>query len=446
MSLCEQLGTVTEYFLLRTYLSTQSASSSLFSHLTCSRPKQTKGTQPGLGNLQRIHWRAKPHEALDAEPANNFVLSHQEWVQPGWVLKDNVSLFGISGDGATVTFTVTEPKVDVYSSDHGPFMYITQYKLATHLVTMDITTFTQLADSIAHQDVKVILVANTGRCGSTLLAQMFEAVEGTRVLSEPHSLLDVLYLHNRKKVDDKVYKHLVKSIMKVHIECARQRTEETNTLVFKPVFKCTPQIKLMADGFPGTSVLFLYRDVSETVVSFQRVMAAFTTLARFFTTDQEMALWWVEDLPLPLPHSSYKWSRDPEMLEQLSMASAMALNYCCTAVCVRDYIKQGLGISCLDYKDLVTRPSEAWSALASYCGLDPTSAKPLEAHKKDSQRGAFLSRGVLRPAGKVDKEETWHKDLTRFLEAFDMTAEMEFLPNLLSTSDQPTHVLDLEND
>lgn len=32
---------------------------------------------------------------------------------------------------------------------------------------------------------------------------------------------------------------------------------------------------------------------------------------------------------------------------------------------------------------------------------------------RDSQRGAFLSRGVLRPAGKVDKEETWHKDLTR---------------------------------
>ena len=39
-------------------------------------------------------------------------------------------------------------------------------------------------------------------------------------------------------------------------------------------------------SFPGTSVLFLYRNVKETVVSFQRVMAAFTTLARFFTNDQ----------------------------------------------------------------------------------------------------------------------------------------------------------------
>ena len=47
-------------------------------------------------------------------------------------------------------------KVDVYNSDHGPFLYITQYKLATHLVTMDIETFTQLAESLPTQDIKVL--------------------------------------------------------------------------------------------------------------------------------------------------------------------------------------------------------------------------------------------------------------------------------------------------
>ena len=90
------------------------------------------------------------------------------------------------------------------------------------------------------------------------------------------------------------------------------------------------------------------------------------------------------------------------------MPAAMALNYCCTAACVRDYIKQGLNISCLDYKycyfcvitnfgeekntlfrDLVARPEEAWASLASYCGLDPTNAKPLEAHKKFVSVNAF---------------------------------------------------------
>ena len=85
-------------------------------------------------------------------------------------------------------------------------------------------------------------------------------------------------------------------------------------------------------------------------------------------TLQEMNQWWVEDLPLPLPHTTYRWARDHDMLvrrspiklrvkpnsnpsqDQLSMPAAMALNYCCTAACVRDYIKQGLNISCLDYK------------------------------------------------------------------------------------------------
>ena len=117
-----------------------------------------------------------------------------------------------------------------------------------------------------------------------------------------------------------------------------------------------------------------------------------------------------------------KRSEQIEFLQdQLSMPAAMALNYCCTAVCVRDYIKQGLNISCLDYRcsflfstvcillitrkdrtdnpsslqlvlatdlkletfrDLVARPEEAWASLASYCGLDPNNVKPLEAHKK----------------------------------------------------------------
>ena len=45
------------------------------------------GTRPGFGNLQRIYWRAKPHEAVDAYPETNFVLGHEQWVPKEWVLK-----------------------------------------------------------------------------------------------------------------------------------------------------------------------------------------------------------------------------------------------------------------------------------------------------------------------------------------------------------------------
>ena len=109
--------------------------------------------------------------------------------------QETVSLFGVSKDGSYVSFIMTRSDMDVYSSDEGPFMYITQFKLATHIITMDMETFRELADNLPEKkDVKVLsilplclnllfspkimVVANTGRCGSTLLAQMFEAVKG----------------------------------------------------------------------------------------------------------------------------------------------------------------------------------------------------------------------------------------------------------------------------
>ena len=54
-----------------------------------------------------------------------------------------------------------------------------------------------------------------------------------------------------------------------------------------PLYKDILRVALICPyRFQGTSVLFLYRNVKETVISFMRVMAAFTTLARFFTSDQ----------------------------------------------------------------------------------------------------------------------------------------------------------------
>ena len=182
-------------------------------------------------------------------------------------------------------------------------------------------------------------------------------------------------------------------------------------------------------SFPGTSVLFLYRNVKETVVSFQRVMAAFTTLARFFTNDQviyfpkrqerwqlslqEMNQWWVDDLPLPLPHTTYRWARDQDMLVRnptrdeegwkLNRIHTGPAEHACSngpqlllhsRLCTRlhqagpQHLLPGLQVLhiifiCYNFsRDLVARPEEAWASLASYCGLDPTNAKPLEAHKK----------------------------------------------------------------
>ena len=110
-----------------------------------------------------------------------------------------------------------------------------------------------------------------------------------------------LQFHNSRAVYNKGsqegYTNLVTNIVKLHAAQAGA-SEHLNTLVIKPIFKCTPQIKIIKeryvkkiylkiiwksffthDRFPRSKHVFLYRNISETVSSFMRVLAAFQRLA-----------------------------------------------------------------------------------------------------------------------------------------------------------------------
>ena len=63
-----------------------------------------------------------------------------------------------------------------------------QYRKCTELIIVPLEFFIQLADCIPKTRPKLILFSNMGRCGSTLLTQMLEAVPGTVAISEPSFL------------------------------------------------------------------------------------------------------------------------------------------------------------------------------------------------------------------------------------------------------------------
>ena len=71
---------------------------------------------------------------------------------------------------------------------------------------------------------------------------------GIRVLSEPHTLLDSLYLYNNNILDDESYSNLVMNIIKIHIAQANH-LHDKDTVVIKPMFKCTPQIKIIKERY-----------------------------------------------------------------------------------------------------------------------------------------------------------------------------------------------------
>ena len=70
--------------------------------------------------------------------------------------------------------------------------------------------------------------------------------QGTRVLSEPHTLLDALYLHNRNMLDEESYANLVMNIIKIHLACVDSE-DSLDCVVIKPMFKCTPQLTIIRE-------------------------------------------------------------------------------------------------------------------------------------------------------------------------------------------------------
>eukprot|EP00088_Acartia_fossae_P003090 TRINITY_DN11281_c0_g1_i9.p1 TRINITY_DN11281_c0_g1~~TRINITY_DN11281_c0_g1_i9.p1 ORF type:complete len:428 (-),score=43.81 TRINITY_DN11281_c0_g1_i9:138-1421(-) len=427
MSLSKQILEVLEYYCLRAVENTR--------HTTC----RDKASLRDKVKVDKILWRAKLHEALDADVEKNFMLKFESYQDLNYLLKENVSLYSFSKSGEEVSFVQVEEGEDVYSSKHGPFLYISQYNLATHIITLKTDVLLKFVESLEVPDTKIIFVANTGRCGSTLLAQMFENLSGLKVLSEPHSILNLLNMYNRKEITQERYHTLLRAAVK--ILASFQNDENLHSIVIKPVFKCTPQINFLSKAFPNSRTIFLYRNIKENVDSFMRVMVSFTRQSFLFTGESEMLEYWTNDIPLPDPVGKYRWALNPSLLKEMSLPGSIVLNWCSTVACIKAYIEQGIEILHMDYKVLVNSPKESWQRIADFTGLPNLEEKPLEAYNKDSQAGAFLSRGILAKAKIKKKDQAIiEQESIKFLAAFDLQRTVEEELNSVKG------VLDREND
>ena len=86
---------------------------------------------------------------------------------------------------------------------------------STHVIKMSIECFHSLADEIGEHSVPVVLLSNTGRCGSTMMSQVFESVEGTLVMAEPDAVQNVFYLLRYSGISEKEYRRLPKSTLRL---------------------------------------------------------------------------------------------------------------------------------------------------------------------------------------------------------------------------------------
>jgi hypothetical protein len=66
-----------------------------------------------------------------------------------------------------------------------------QFNHCEKLVRIPLEAFIRLAEEVGDPPGKLVLLSNSGRCGSTLLTQLFEGMPNTLAISEPEVLVRI---------------------------------------------------------------------------------------------------------------------------------------------------------------------------------------------------------------------------------------------------------------
>ena len=354
--------------------------------------------------ISRVLWRRKCF-MMDITSSRDFLTTVGSNIHPDYVLKPSVSLYAITKDEAV--FVETPDEIKLFRSDIHPFLYVAQFQYCQRVITMPIRSFHKLANDIGSSTAPVIWLSNTGRCGSTIIGQLFESVQGTILMSENDSLTNLAYMKEKGKVSGKEYEEIFSSIVRV---LCKPRANINRVCI-----KCRScgmvHMKFISKLFPHIKQMFLYRNVRPTVSSFLGLTVSETALAwwRYFA-DNELIVRFFPFLRNYL--HSYFTLNDSDFMKASSdintveMFTSMWAKFILQAQNVKSHYKNILPVK---YEDLISHPQKTCERIFEAVGIENAEVKTaLKVLKSDSQRGSVLSKSSIgghprRSISSVDK-------------------------------------------
>ena len=344
----------------------------------------------------RIFWRRRLYAFADPTPMDFMCLSLSP-IDPSYVLKPEVSLYCISNTEAV--FVETPAVVDLYSSVKHPFLYMSQFSESVNVIKMPLKSLHALAEKLGDPSVPVVWTTSTGRCGSTILCQMFENIPGTMALAEPDAPQNVIYLRKKKIITQSEYENLLRSTIRVLCK----PHPGINRICIKPtpigVGMMTDMIKL----FPNIKHLFLYRNCRETVSSWlATILGSLPALrvTRMFV-DNEMFSYVVPYFRQEMhSHTLYKFKDSPDIpMKNVNTVGIMTHMWANFMLIARDAMSRDRRILPIKFEILSSAPKETCRRIFDAVGIDRSHLdRAITAFDKDSQRGTVLSRDRLKAA------------------------------------------------
>ncbi|TRY63314.1 hypothetical protein TCAL_14338 [Tigriopus californicus] len=369
----------------------------------------------------RIRFRAKLGE-LGPAFMDNFLLTHESYDHPDVLFRDNVTLLTVTGYHAL--FVQGPEGFNFFGSKESPFSFITHFEFAQHLLIVSFEQFLEISRrDVPKPSANLVFISMTGRCGSTLLTQMFEELPYTLTLSEPDFLTTMIPFQGHPHSSEALVQNMDQALKgAIHLMCKDLKSRRVDNIVIKlrPVtVAITHQITQVC---PQVRHVFLYRSPIRTVASYVTMVQSFSPLLY-------QKLFW------PRGFSKMYFCLVPEGSDKQNMLADMhqkSLTHydhvrCWTELVLahilpcKEYRAKGwVDIYPITYENLTQEPHETMEKLLTHCHIDPIQASHCaRALEKDSQRGTSISQSTLAKSRKVHFSPAELEMMEGLMAAFD---------------------------
>ena len=337
-------------------------------------------------SVYRIVCRYKTSRQYEFSHKNDFVALFEEFEHPSIVLEERYSLYTVTKDEAIF---VDCNATDIFDKDKA-FVYDTQFQTASRLITMPISSFHLIAKHITFPDIPVAHLPNHGRCGSTLLTKVFDAVPNSLSISELNSFTELAEISLKNGVRDyEMIKQLLKSVVMMTLKHGISRKSSC------VLIKCQSSVlfitEIMIECFPNIKQVYMYRQALGFVQSYEKL----EYVNNWDPLTTEMSLYWggVGNHSLMQAITS---SINVEAISELSSFSKWAIIWISSMACYQKLTTSGLEIKSLKFEHMLADPQTVFGKFFAYLGIPLKHMPDLErVLSVDSQANTpFSSRGT----------------------------------------------------
>ncbi len=320
-------------------------------------------------------------DVLQSVTLRNFLLTHEEFIDPEYVFSDNVTLLQVTKD--TVIFIEAKKGMSPAFSMCFSFATVGQIATGEYIITMSLQTFFDLSGKLGKFDNKLVFLHNTSRCGGSLVVNILEHTGCVVGWNEPRVLDNVArqlnHTWNRttsKRVFQATLRMLAKPYSGIDSSVAKY--------VIKPSVLIAPYWRMLYEAAPRAIHIFIYRDINTAAQSLARVSPAISSCMITYLAS-------LTGNPQAVPFFSH-WN-GTEGLGYTDMASRydylLEMSYRSVRnalLSFREMQKSGVHIPAIKYEDLVSDPESIVAALLKEIGIPAqVMSRALKAMEVDSQ-------------------------------------------------------------